>query len=76
MKFRFVEYEQDLYLVVGIGYDQSNKCPDYFVCVILDKNNSNLFKAVIHPHTINIPFDKAIEITDKKKLLTLLVLYG
>jgi len=76
MKFRFVEYEQDIYLVVGIGYNQDNRCPDYFVCVILDRNNSSLFKAIIHPHTINIPFDKAIEITDKNRLKLLGVLYG
>ena len=76
MKFRFVEYESNIYVVVGIGYNQLNECPEHFVCIPLDKNNLNLFKTSLQIQTVDIPLDKAIEITSKNKLLTLMVLYG
>lgn len=76
MKLRFIEYEHDIYVVVGFGYNQYNECPEYFVCVPLDRKHLNLFRAALQLHTLNIPLDKAMEITSKNKLLALMVLYG
>jgi len=74
MKFRFIEYERDIYIVIGMGYDHSNICPEYFICVPLTKRG--LFKASLQVQTIKIALDDAIEITSKSKLSILKVLYG
>jgi hypothetical protein len=76
MKFRFIEYQSDIYIVVGIGYNELSECKEYFECIPLRKHRLNLFELILDRHTINIEIDKAKEITDKKRLLTLLVLYG
>lgn len=73
MKFRFIKYLTDIYLVVGMGYDSRNECPEFFEAIPLE---TNLFRAVIHQHVVRIPFSQAIEITDKNTLMNLLVLYG
>lgn len=76
MKFRFIEYKQDIYIVIGIGYDQFQECPEYFLCIPLTKQRLSLFGTVLLSSTTKIPIDQAIEITSKNKLLALLVLYG
>jgi hypothetical protein len=76
MKYRFIEYEKTLYLVLGMGYDRSLECPEYFVCAPLDKDSMSLFRTSLILHTVNISLDKATEITSKNKLLALRVLYG
>lgn len=75
MKFRFVRYLKEIYLVVGIGYDNRFECPEHFVVVPLERNTS-LFRTALDITTINIPFSQAIEITNKNTLLSLMVLYG
>ena len=76
MKFRFIEYQGDLYVVLGITYDKMQECPDCFVAAPVDKKNSTLFKAALELYTINIPFSQAIEITNKNRLKAIMVLYG
>lgn len=73
MKFRFITYLNEIYLVVGIGFDDAHQCQEYFEVIPLQPN---LFKAVLYDSTLKIPFSQAIEITDKNTLLNLLVLYG
>ena len=75
MKFRFIKYLKEFYVVVGIAYDTSQEYPDCYVVVPLDKT-VNLFRAVLQKDTINVPFVLAEEVTDKNELITLLVLYG
>lgn len=76
MKIRFIEFEGDIYVVVGITYDTNSIYPECFTAVPLSSYNYSIFKAMLQIDTINIPIDEAIEITDKNQILTLLVLYG
>lgn len=75
MKFRFIEFEQELYLVVGITYDQkvTSEC---FVAVHIKDIRPSIYALSLSIHTRNIPFSEATEITDKKTLAALMVLYG
>ena len=76
MKLRFIEYDDSIYVVIGLTYDATKICPDCFVAIPLDKTNKNIFSTLIIGNTINIPIAYANEITDKNKLLMILVLYG
>lgn len=75
MKFRFIKYLEDFYVVVGITHDILQEYPDCYVVVPLDKT-VNLFRAILQKDTMNVPFVLAEEVTDKNELITLLVLYG
>lgn len=74
MRYRFIEYEGNIYVVVGIGYGPDGIDPYYFMGSLL--NRSGIISASLEPHTIAIPFDEAIEITSKIRLLALRILYG
>ena len=76
MKLRFIEYESSLYIVIGLTYDTTKDYPDCFVAIPLDATCKNIFSTLIIGHSINIPIVYANEITDKNKLLMILVLYG
>lgn len=76
MKFRFIEYQGDLYLVVGITYDNTKEYPDCFVITPIDKTTTKLTRTALIGNTLTIPIAYVKEITDKNKLLTLMVLYG
>lgn len=76
MKLRFIEYDDSIYVVIGLTYDVTKDYPDCFVAIPLDKTNKTIFSTLIIGSSINIPIAYANEITDKKKLLMILVLYG
>lgn len=76
MKLRFIEYENSIYVVIGLTYDGTKDFPDCFVAIPLDASHKNIFSSLIIGNSINIPIVYANEITDKKKLLLILVLYG
>ena len=76
MKIRFLEYKKDLYISVGITYDSSLECPECFVAVRVDDIKPNIARSMLDAHTVKIPFSQATEITNKNKLLALMVLYG
>lgn len=76
MKLRFIEYDDSIYVVIGLTYDNTKEYPDCFVAIPLDKTNKTIFSTLIIGNSINIPIAYANEITDKKKLLMILVLYG
>jgi hypothetical protein len=73
MKYRLLEHEGEIYLVVGFGYDLTYDPPEVFHCV---KLKDSLFKSLMVPYEIVIPLSEAIEITDKKRMLAILALYG
>lgn len=74
MKYRIVEYLTDLYIVIGIGYNSKYDPPEVFYVVPL---KNTLFKSVVlNLDTIEIPLSEIKEITDKKKLKAIWVLYG
>lgn len=76
MKLRFIEYDESIYVVIGLTYDTKADYPDCFVAIPLDKSHKSIYSTLIIGNTINIPITYATEITDKKKLLMILVLYG
>lgn len=76
MKIRFIEYSGDVYVVVGVTYDTKFQYPECYVAAPLDDVNSSIFRAVLSTDTLNIPFAEAIEITNKNRLISLMVLYG
>lgn len=76
MKLRFIEYQDNIYIVVGISYDSKYLDGLYFVSVLLDRENKSVIKSALSPHTLNIPLAEAKEITDKNRLISLMVLYG
>lgn len=76
MRFRFIEYQNDIYVVVGITYDSKYLDDICFVSVPLDRNNKSLIGSMLSLHTFNIPLAKAKEITDRNRLISLMVLYG
>lgn len=76
MKLRFIEYDSSIYIVIGLTYDTTKDYPDCFVAIPLDKHHKNIYSTLIIGNSVNIPITYANEITDKKKLLMILVLYG
>jgi len=76
MKLRFIEYDNSIFIVIGLTYDTTKDYPDCFVAIPLDKSNKTLYNTLLIGNTINIPIVYANEITEKNKLLTILVLYG
>jgi hypothetical protein len=75
MKLTFIEYKGNIYIVVGIGYCSGNpKSPEFFEVVPLVDHN--LIKSSFGLSTLHVPFSEAIEITDKNRLIALMVLYG
>lgn len=73
MNLKFIEYDSSLYIVIGYTYDSTKADPDCFVAIPLHKS---IYRSMIVENSINIPIVYAEEITDKKRLMTILVLYG
>lgn len=76
MKIRFIEYKGDVYVVIGISYDSTNSCPEYFLSVPIDEFHPSITRSLLESSSIKIPFVEAIEITSKNQILALMVLYG
>ena len=76
MKLRFIEYCGDIYIVLCITYDTKHHCPECFVAIPISDKQSSLVRTALQLQTLNIPFTDAKEITDKNRLISLMVLYG
>lgn len=77
MNLRFVEYENEIYIVLGITYDARYSSPECFTIIPLDKYDKSVYKAVlIGKSSITVPTYKVKEITDKNRLIALMLLYG
>lgn len=74
MEFRLIEYNKDLYIVLGQGYDSNFDPPEILIAVPL--TDSLVRSCITNICPIVIPLNKAIEITDKNRLKAILVLYG
>ncbi len=72
MKLRFVQWNNSIYIVLGIGYDALYDPADIYYCVPL---NSTIVKDVIMSDLVKIPMSQAIEITDQNKIKALYILY-
>ena len=73
MKLKFIEYENSIFVVIGYTYDVTKDSPDCFVAIPLHKS---IYTTMVIGNSLNIPIAYANEITEKKKLLTIMVLYG
>lgn len=76
MKIRFINYKDDIYVVIGISYDYSNSCPEFFLSVPINEYHPSITRSLLESSSIKIPFVEAIEITKKEQILALMVLYG
>lgn len=84
MNDRFVEYDKEIYLVIGIGYRNVpkgykdayyDKEEEYFeLASIVDCGS--IARASITTDTICISIDSCKEITDQKVIESLIILYG
>ena len=73
MKLRFIEYQGDIMVVVGITYIAAYDPPECYVAVYIQ---DTIISSVLLDRGINVPFSEAVEITDPKRLAALWVLYG
>jgi hypothetical protein len=74
MKYRLIEWRGEVYVVVGIGYDVTRDPPDVYHCYLLE--HSLLRTSLQSKWPTIISFSEAVEITDKKKIQTIWILYG
>ena len=74
MRYRFVEYKGDIYIGIGQGYDSNFDPPEILIGIPLEHSvHRSLLMNLVETR---IPLFQAIEITDKNRIKTLLVLYG
>jgi hypothetical protein len=74
MNIRFIEYDENIYIVLGIGYDDRYDPPDVFIAIPLKEA---VYRSLItETNEIIIPIVEAVEITDKNRVLALWVLFG
>ena len=73
VKLRFIEYLGEIFIVLGITYDQTLEYPDVFIAVPL---KYSFVKSTLNINTVKIPLVLANEICDKSTLKTLMILYG
>ena len=74
MKYRLIEWNSQIYIVLGIGYNKVYDPPEVFCVVPLDKDF--IRSTIMTLDLIEIPFYEAVEITDKTKIRTIWILYG
>ena len=73
MNLRFIEWNNSIYIVIGIGYDSKCDPPDVYHAIPL---TTSIVKDVILNENLTIvPVSEAIEITDKNKINAIYILY-
>lgn len=76
MKLRFIEFAGDIYVVVGHTYNQHYDPPECYVAVHLSLCvNTSITRDLLINESVTIPMAYAEEITDKQRILTLMLLY-
>lgn len=75
MNFRLIQWYESIFIVIGIGHNSKFDPPDVFLC--LPMHAPSLFESSLSiADCIEIPFSEAIEITDKKRIQAIWILYG
>jgi hypothetical protein len=74
MKFKFIECYGNLFIVIGIGYNSKFDPPDVVYCVPLEINIKQALLTNIA--YLEIPLAQVVEITDKKRINAIWILYG
>lgn len=76
MELRFIEFMGDIYVVVGHTYERRYDPPDAFVAVPLSLcRNRTITRDLIERDSVTIPMAYAEEITERNRILTLMLLY-
>lgn len=76
MDLRFIEFMGEIYVVVGHTYEVRFDPPECFVAVPLSLHRSRtITRDVLDNDSIKIPLCYAKEITDKQRIITLMLLY-
>lgn len=73
MKLRFLEWQDAIYIRIGIGYDTRYSPPDVFYAIPLDFPYTNYI--ITERDLTIIPMAEAIEIVDEIKLKVLSLLF-
>lgn len=76
MLLRFIEFSGDIYIVVGVTYEMRFDPPECYVAIPITVGTQSITRALIENFSVKIPLAYGMEITDKKRLQALLVLYG
>lgn len=76
MDLRFIEFMGDIYVVVGHTFERRFDPPEVFVAVPISLcRNRTITRDLIERDSVNIPMAYAEEITDKDRIITLMLLY-
>lgn len=76
MYLRFIEFLGDIYVVVGFSYERRFDPPECFVAIPLSLcKSTSITRDLIANDSVIIPISCAEEITDKQRLITLMLLY-
>ncbi len=73
MTYRLIEWQGDIYIVLGISYNAKYDPPDVFYAVPIEES---LFESVMLQSIRIIPFSESIEITDEARIRAIWILYG
>lgn len=74
VKLKFIEWQESVFIVIGVGHDTKFDPPEVYYCILLEK--SLITDILLAKDTIVIPFSQAIEITDKNRIKAINILFG
>ncbi len=74
VKLTFIEWQESVFIVIGVGYDSKFHPPEVYYCILLEK--SLITDILLAKDTIVIPFSQAVEITDKNRIKAINILFG
>lgn len=76
MKLRFIEFQEEVFVVVGQTYNMNFHPPECFVAVHVSLcRGKSITRELITNSSVVIPVAYSKEITDKVRLMTLMLLY-
>lgn len=76
MHLRFIDFSGDIYVVVGHTFEKRYDPPECFVAIPLSLcKNKSITRDLIERDSVTIPIAYAEEITDKNRLITLILLF-
>ena len=76
MKLRFIEFDEEIYVVVGHSYENHYDPPECFVAIPLSLcRNRSITRDLLDKDSVVIPISYAQEITDKDRIMILMLLF-
>lgn len=76
MKLRFVQFQEEVFVVVGMTYNKNFDPPECFTAIHVSLcKGKSITRELITNESVVIPVAYSEEITDKARLMTLMLLY-